>query len=92
MSAPDPSLDEDEASGAAWRREVAASPLGRHELLHTASIVMRMFETHVLEHPAVEFGDDELKAGAERALEALLDFYQLCGSKFIDDGDEPHPG
>ncbi len=63
--------------------EIAASPFGRHEALHTASLVLDMFDRHVLNHPAVEHADEQLRAQAEITLEALYDFYNLCGEKFL---------
>ena len=65
-------------------REIAANPFGRHEALHTASVVMDMFDRHLLSHPAIEYGDEELRAAAQTTFETLFDFYQLCGAKFSE--------
>ena len=75
--------EDEEAERVADGMKIAASPLGRHEVLHTASVIMDMFDRNISEHPAVEFGDEDLKNAAQRAFDGLFDFYQLCGSKFI---------
>lgn len=54
----------------------------RHEVLHTASIVLDMFGDHVAEHRYTK-SDPELVAEAERATEALMKFYQLVGNKTL---------
>ena len=82
MDATPPPTEEDIAG---YSRE-AASPYSRHEVLHTASVVMEMFETHLLNHVVVVYGDDqELRDAAQKTFSALFDFYQLCGRKFLDD-------
>jgi hypothetical protein len=70
---------------AAEGREIAANPFGRHEAYHTASLVLDIFDRNVLSHPAIEYGDDELRAAAQTVYETLADFYQLCGEKFLED-------
>ena len=54
---------------------------GKHEVLHTSSIVMQMFDDYLLSHGAVE-ADPEIKEAAQRAFDSLFEFYQLCGRKF----------
>jgi hypothetical protein len=76
-----PTEDEIAAEG----REIAANPFGRHEAFHTASVVMDIFDRNVLSHPAIEYGDEELRAAAQTVYETLADFYQLCGEKFLDE-------
>ena len=75
--------EDEEAERAADGMKIAASPFGRHEVLHTASVIMDMFDRHISGHPAVEFGDEEVITAAQKAFDSLFDFYQLCGSKFI---------
>ena len=50
-----------------------------HEVLHTASIIENMFDTHIVEHVAVS-QSSVLKEAAEKASQALHDFYQLVGT------------
>lgn len=67
---------------------VATDEFGRHEVIHTASIVMDMFETYLLDHEAVET-DPEVKEAAEKCFNDLYNFYQLVGAKWLggDDND-----
>jgi hypothetical protein len=46
---------------------------------------MDIFDRNVLSHPAIEYGDEELRAAAQTVYETLADFYQLCGEKFLDE-------
>lgn len=54
--------------------------LKRHEVVHTASIIMAMFDEHLLSHEAVE-SDPEVKAGAQAAFDELFAFYQLAADR-----------
>jgi hypothetical protein len=60
-------------------REVAASPFGIHEALHTASVLMDTFGSRVVEHPAVALRPDILALG-EKAMGAMMDVYQALGA------------
>ncbi len=51
-----------------------------HEIVHTAYIVGDMFDNHIGERQEIA-ADDELKAAAELASEALAAFYQLAASR-----------
>ena len=75
---------EDEAEG--WK--IAASPFGRHEVLHTASLAMDFFDRNVLSHPAVESGDADIAQAAQKTFDALFDFYQLCGARFAGPSED----
>lgn len=55
---------------------------GKHEVLHTASIIMSMWEHFILDHEATKL-DPEVSAAAQNAFEAIHDFYQACGRKFL---------
>ncbi len=63
---------------------------GRHEVIHTASIIHDMFETHICEHDAVVHHEDVNEA-AEKVAQALFDFYQLVGAKWLG-GDHESGG
>ena len=54
---------------------------GKHEVVHTASILMSLFDDYLLGHGAVE-ADEEVKAAAQKAFDGLYDFYQLCPRRF----------
>ena len=62
---------------------LAREPLARHEVTHTASVIMDLFDRNICSHPVVEFGEPEVRDAAGAALDALCDFYQLCGRKFL---------
>lgn len=51
-------------------------PFAHFEVMHTASIVMEMFDERLLSHEVVE-ADPELKAAAQVAFDGLFQFYQL---------------
>ena len=55
---------------------------GKHEVLHTASIIMSMWEDFILEHEATKVAP-EVSAAAQTAFEAIHDFYQACGREFL---------
>lgn len=59
-------------------RDIAFSPFGIHEALHTAHVLMDTYYDHVAEHPAVALRPDILTL-AERAVEAMMDVYQALG-------------
>lgn len=54
----------------------------KHEVLHTASIVMNLFNRELIEHPVV-IHDKELNDLATEVFEALYNFYNTCGGKFL---------
>lgn len=51
---------------------------GRHEALHTASVIAEMVETHLINHPEIE-KVPEWEDLAEKAHQALFDLYQAIG-------------
>lgn len=55
---------------------------GKHEVIHAASIIMEMFETHICEHGAVK-DNAEVDEAADKVFDALFDFYQLVGGKWL---------
>lgn len=61
----------------------ATDEFGKHEVLHTASIILEMFETYLLEHEAVET-DADVKAAADKVFDELFRFYQLVGAKWLE--------
>lgn len=64
---------------AARQREIADSPFGIHEALHTCSVLMDTFGGRVAEHPAVALRPNIL-AKAEEAIERMMDVYQSLGN------------
>ena len=50
-----------------------------HEALDRASIVVDIFDDHVLQHPVVQ-KHKKLKKKATKLVYAMADFYQLLGS------------
>lgn len=66
---------------------MSESPLDafhQHEVLHTASIVADMFETHVAEHRYTN-SDPELVAAASDLTDRLRAFYQLVRRKTLSE-------
>lgn len=55
---------------------------GFHEALHTASIVMEMFDQYVLEHPSI-VSDPVLYLNTARAFDALFEVYQNLGARQV---------
>jgi hypothetical protein len=51
-----------------------------HEVMDRSYLAAEFFAQHLQEHPAVE-ADPQLKAAAEKVLDALVDFYQLAATK-----------
>ncbi len=60
---------------------------GRHEVLHTASIIAGLFDNEIFQHEALR-DEPDLLAEAERLAEGLAAFYQACGARFLDDEGE----
>ena len=60
--------------------EISESDLGKHEALHTASIMMDSVDRHLADHPAI-LNDKEAYTLAYRAFENLFNLYQYLGSK-----------
>ncbi|MDX3929363.1 MAG: hypothetical protein QHC90_26620 [Shinella sp.] len=56
---------------------------GRHEAMHTASIILDLVDQHLLKHPAI-VGNAEWFRLSSRAGEALFNLYQAMGSAEID--------
>jgi hypothetical protein len=57
---------------------------GRHEVLHVANIVTKLFSDEIVDHGAVK-ADPEWAAKADAVAEALAQFYLYCGDKTLDD-------
>lgn len=60
-------------------KQIAESPFGIHEALHTCSVLMDTFGLRVAEHPAVALRPAIL-AKAEDAIERMMDVYQALGA------------
>ncbi len=54
----------------------------RHEVLDRGHVVREIWGEYVLDHPVVQ-NDPELLEVAQRAFEAVCEFYQTCGRKFL---------
>ena len=55
------------------------SALAKHEVLHTASLMMEFWETHVAGHHVVS-SHPALRDEADRVLDAIVRFHRLCGA------------
>lgn len=55
------------------------SALAKHEVLHTAGLMMEFWETHVAGHHVVS-GHPSLREEADRVFEAIVRFHKLCGA------------
>lgn len=53
-----------------------------HEAMHTASVLMDTYGTHVGEHPFVEANPD-IAAKVESAIEAMMEVYQAIGQMHL---------
>ena len=60
---------------------------GKHEVIHTSSIIMEMFEEYICDHDAVK-DNAEVDEEADKVFSALFDFYQLVGAKWLDGGED----
>jgi hypothetical protein len=57
------------------------------EVLHTAHVLTSVFDDHILTHPAV-MQDQDFTEKANKAFDALWDFYQVCGVKRHEFGEK----
>lgn len=60
---------------------------GCHEALHTASMLMEMVHSHLLEHPAILL-DSEFYRRARNVHSELFDLYQALGTKHLGADEE----
>lgn len=58
----------------------AIGSLGAHEVLHGSHMVQTLFDEHCVNHDFTQAHPD-LAAAAEKASEAIADFYQLVGNR-----------
>lgn len=58
---------------------------GKHEVIHTSSIIMEMFEEYICDHDAVK-ENAEVDEAADKVFSALFDFYQLVGATWLGGG------
>jgi orotate phosphoribosyltransferase len=56
-------------------KKIGTDDFGQHEVVHTASIIVDMISSHIMEHPAVE-ANPRWTHLAEKALEAMMAVYQ----------------
>jgi hypothetical protein len=63
----------------------------RHEVYDRASVVMGMFDSYVVEHDVVR-AVPVLRESADKALAALMDFYQLAAAVLMEDRNEKQGG
>lgn len=57
--------------------------LPQHEILDRVYLIKDMFERHVEDNEDVVQADPEFTAAAEKVGDALSEFYQLLGKRFI---------
>jgi orotate phosphoribosyltransferase len=56
-------------------KKIGTDDFGQHEVVHAASIIVNMIESHIMNHPAVEANPRWMYL-AEKALEAMMAVYQ----------------
>jgi hypothetical protein len=66
--------------GTDWEKQFAPGSFGCHELLDRTSLVLKMIEEFIANHPSC-IGNAEWYALAEQAAEALGSLYQQVGSE-----------
>jgi len=55
---------------------------GMHELLHTSSVIVKLFDEEILEHQDIN-RDEEIHKLALEAFDKLFDLYQVIGVKHL---------
>lgn len=55
----------------------------QHEILDRVYLIQDMFERHVEDNEDVVQANPEFAAAAEKVSDALVEFYQLLGKRFI---------
>ena len=58
----------------------------QHEVLHLSNFLMTAWDSHILSREEVRT-DKDLLQHAERAMDALYDFYVVAGNKWIGEDE-----
>lgn len=54
---------------------------GYHEVIHTAHVILSMWEEHILGHGVVDIDEPELKELGEKISSLMSEFYQEISNK-----------
>ena len=76
-------IDAVEKSNHVDKDAVANDRFKQHEILDRVYLIKDMFERHVEDNEDVVQADPEFTAAAEKVGDALSEFYQLLGKRFI---------
>ena len=76
-------IDAVEKSNRVDKDTVVNDRFKQHEILDRVYLIKDMFERHVEDNEDVVQADPEFTAAAEKAGDALTEFYQLLGKRFI---------
>ena len=76
-------IDAVEKSNHVNKDTVANDRFKQHEILDRVYLIKDMFERHVEDNEDVVQADPEFTAAAEKVGDALTEFYQLLGKRFI---------
>ena len=76
-------IDAVEKSNRVVKDTVVNDRFKQHEILDRVYLIKDMFERHVEDNEDVVQADPEFTAAAEKVGDALSEFYQLLGKRFI---------
>ena len=76
-------IDAVEKSNRVDKDTVVNDRFKQHEILDRVYLIKDMFERHVEDNEDVVQADPEFTAAAEKVCDALSEFYQLLGKRFI---------
>ena len=76
-------IDAVEKSNSVDKDTIANDRFKQHEILDRVYLIKDMFERHVEDNEDVVQADPEFTAAAEKVGDALSEFYQLLGKRFI---------
>ena len=76
-------IDAVEKSNRVDKDTVVNDRFKQHEILDRVYLIKDMFERHVEDNEDVVQADPEFTAAAEKVGDALSEFYQLLGKRFI---------
>lgn len=76
-------IDAVEKSNSVDKDTIANDRFKQHEILDRVYLIKDMFERHVEDNEDVVQADPEFTAAAEKVGDALTEFYQLLGKRFI---------
>ena len=76
-------IDAVEKSNSVDKDTIANDRFKQHEILDRVYLIQDMFARHVEDNEDVVQADPEFTAAAEKVGDALSEFYQLLGKRFI---------